>query len=123
MYLENYGCALCNENTEETSIHLFWNCPSTLHCWDLITPVKNISILVFDEIQNACTKLDIALDIVVMACWATWAVKNDRIFRYAPTHHQGWIHYLKEGLLTTQIRANAAKASKFKDWIDSNIVL
>lgn len=31
MYMENYNCALCSKNTEETTMHLFWDCPFALH--------------------------------------------------------------------------------------------
>uniref|UniRef100_A0A8R7QYH8 Reverse transcriptase zinc-binding domain-containing protein n=1 Tax=Triticum urartu TaxID=4572 RepID=A0A8R7QYH8_TRIUA len=34
MALRSYDCTLCNDRTEETSHHLFWDCP--VHCWNFI---------------------------------------------------------------------------------------
>uniref|UniRef100_A0A8R7U6Y7 Reverse transcriptase zinc-binding domain-containing protein n=1 Tax=Triticum urartu TaxID=4572 RepID=A0A8R7U6Y7_TRIUA len=36
MVLSSYDCALCNDSTEETCHHLFWDCPFALHCWNII---------------------------------------------------------------------------------------
>uniref|UniRef100_A0A453T9P9 Reverse transcriptase zinc-binding domain-containing protein n=1 Tax=Aegilops tauschii subsp. strangulata TaxID=200361 RepID=A0A453T9P9_AEGTS len=32
--LPNYKCELCNCSTEETTLHVFWDCPFALSCWD-----------------------------------------------------------------------------------------
>uniref|UniRef100_A0A8R7TS57 Reverse transcriptase zinc-binding domain-containing protein n=1 Tax=Triticum urartu TaxID=4572 RepID=A0A8R7TS57_TRIUA len=36
MFLNLYECALCNDKTEETSLHLFWDCPFSMQCWNSI---------------------------------------------------------------------------------------
>lgn len=71
MHLDSYNCTLCADNTEETMLHLFWNCSFALHCWDRIIPHRKRGISVVDDIQLAILQLphDIALDIVIMGCW------------------------------------------------------
>ena len=46
----DYNCALCADSTEETLIHLFWNCPFSLSCWTNLVPTKQRGISAFDEI-------------------------------------------------------------------------
>jgi hypothetical protein len=32
----NYNCVLCSNNVEETAFHLFFNCPFSQACWQLL---------------------------------------------------------------------------------------
>lgn len=57
MVLDSYNCALCADNTEETNLHLFWDCPFALLCWDKIIPNRNRGISVIDDIQLALLHL------------------------------------------------------------------
>jgi hypothetical protein len=34
--LEDYNCAICNRGTEETSFHLFFECPFRSSCWNYL---------------------------------------------------------------------------------------
>lgn len=123
MFLQDYNCAICSEGTEETLVHLFWNCPFSLLCWDHLTPNKHRGISAYDEILLAVRHLPkgIALDIVVMGCWSIWSVRNDKIFRSAAPHLNTWKHYLKEGLWTVQLRAKQRKAEQLISWIEQNL--
>lgn len=73
-YLPSYKCELCHDSTEETTLHLFWDCPFALSCWDSILGPKHRGILVFDEIYMAIQTLPsaIALEITIMGCWHIW---------------------------------------------------
>lgn len=115
-----YHCALCADNTEETILHLFWNCPFALHCWDKIIPDRKRGISVLDEIQMAIQQLpqSIAMGIIIMGCWGLWCIRNDKIFRFAAPHIEGWCYYLQEGLRAVQIRAKQAKAHRIRVWIE-----
>lgn len=123
MHLDSYNCALCADNTEETMLHLFWNCPFALHCWDRIIPHRKRGISVVDDIQLAILQMpqDIALDIVIMGCWGIWSIRNDKIFRFAAPHIPGWCHYLQEGLWAVQIRAKQIKAERIRVWVEQNL--
>lgn len=80
MYLEDYNCALRTDSTEETLSHLFWNCPFSLACWFSILPTKQRGISTYDEILLTRYLLpkDIAMEIIIMGCWSTWMVRNDK---------------------------------------------
>ena len=91
MVLYSYNCVLCADNIEETNLHLFWNGPFALHCWDKIIPDRKRGISVKDDIQLAFQQLppSIPLDIIIMGCWGIWSVRNDKIFRLAAPHVDG----------------------------------
>lgn len=48
MYLESYNCVLCSDQVEETALHLFWDCPFALNCWNEIMPDKKRGISSLD---------------------------------------------------------------------------
>ena len=123
MHLNDYNCALCSDNTEEKLLHLFCNCPFALQCWESIILSKLRGISVFDDFQLAMAQLppDIALDIVSMGCWGIWSIRNDKIFRAAAPHIQGWKFYLQEGLWAAQIKEKHSKAAKISSWVLQNI--
>ena len=58
--------------------------------------------------------IDLALYIIVMGCWSTWMVRNDKIFKQVPAHPISWTSYLKEGLYYSMLRAKQVKANKLQ---------
>ena len=112
MLLKDYNCVLCSDNTEETQVHLFWNCPFALKCWDHLVPEKQRGISAYDEITLTLTHLpgDISLDIIIIGCWGILLVRNDGIFITAAPHVNTWKYYLKERLWAAQIRVKHIKA-------------
>lgn len=123
MHLQTYICALCSDNSEETCIHLFWNCPFAIYCWDQILPERRRGISAIDEITLAMESLpsDIALEIIIACCWGIWSCRNDKIFRSAPSHLGCWKHYVKEGLWAAQIKAKPQRADTIKNWIEQHL--
>lgn len=80
LFLESYNCALCTDNTEETLMHLFWDCPFSLYCWDHIMPQKPRGTSSYDEICISLQHLpgDIGLTILIASCWGIWSIRNER---------------------------------------------
>ena len=122
MVLDSYNCALCADSTEETNLHLFWDCPFSLLCWDKIIPNRKRGISVIDDIQLALHHLpqSISLEIIIMGCWGICSVRNEKIFRHAASHVQGWSYYLPEGLNAVQIRSKQAKAQRIRTWLEQH---
>lgn len=108
MQLQSFNCAMCSDNMEETLTNLFWDCPFALNCWTHPLPDKNRGTSTYDEICPIAQLLpaETALDIILMGCWGIWSMRNDKIFRRAPIHINGWIYYLREGLHIAEIREN-----------------
>ena len=52
--------------------------------------------------------------------WGIWLVRNDKIFRHAASHVQGWSFYLQEGLKAVEIKAKQAKSQRIRTWIEQH---
>ena len=96
MYLPDYNCALCIDRTQETLIHLFWDCHFAFNCWNCILPNRQRGISTYDEIGMMIMLLpqDLAMEIIIMGCWAIWMVGNDKIFRSSPPSLNTWKFYV-----------------------------
>lgn len=46
-HLPSYTCQLCNKQILATTLHLFWDCPFALQCWDMTIPNKKGTLLWF----------------------------------------------------------------------------
>lgn len=44
MILDDYNCVLCNLGCEESSFHLFFECPFSRGCWATIPITRNLNI-------------------------------------------------------------------------------
>jgi len=53
MHLEDYSYVLCNSGQEETSWHLFFECPFSQLCWDTIPIIWNLDLEPFDMVLEA----------------------------------------------------------------------
>lgn len=84
MYLESYVCALCNDHTEETLTHLFWDYAFARECWSHIIPFEMWHFQ-YDEICLSLTELpsQITMDIILMGYWGIRSIINDKIFGQA----------------------------------------
>lgn len=119
MYLDDYSCVLCSHKAEETLLHLFWDCPFALRCWDFLFHDKQRGILAYDEIALSLSQLpgEIALDIIIMGCWSIWSLRNDNFFRSAAPHINTWKYYLREGLWAAELKAKHNKAERIRNWV------
>lgn len=53
MVLDDYNCVLCNLACEETSFHLFFECPFSQACWPSIPIIWNTNLSALDMILQA----------------------------------------------------------------------
>ena len=70
-HLPSYRCEMCDLNCVEIVLHLFWDCPFAIQCWDMIPSNRKSGICVIDELMNMVQVFpaDFATDITIMACW------------------------------------------------------
>jgi hypothetical protein len=82
MFLEDYNCVLCSTNSEESSFHLFFECPFSSDCWNSIGIHWELSMQPLDMIIHARTTFGnhIFREIFITACWMIWNVRNGTIF-------------------------------------------
>jgi len=69
--LEDYSCAIGNSGTEETCMHLFFECPFIIACWNSLDIHWNLNIPPMDMVIEA--RLDIGRsyfrEIIIATCW------------------------------------------------------
>jgi hypothetical protein len=83
MHLEDYSCVLCQQQNEETLMHLLFYCPFAKDCWGSLNFVYGDSMLITQiyEAWRALVNVPFALDIFILACWPIWKMRNAIIFR------------------------------------------
>lgn len=57
MQLENPYCPLCNQNAEETPLHLLWDCAFAQECWNTLIPNKRRGTSLYEETLLAIEQL------------------------------------------------------------------
>jgi hypothetical protein len=69
--LPSYTCATLQCSQEETSIHLFWECPFAMKCWYYICPQRALHLSVMDAFYDVGNKLNVpfAMEIIIAAAW------------------------------------------------------
>ena len=119
-HIQSYSCVLCNLDIEETSLHLFWDCPFALNCWNSICHGKNRGISVTDECMLSMATLpkEIATDIVIMGCWNIWMQRNGKIFKGIQPAETSWKHLLKKDLQVLGYRIKTKHLACLKRWIE-----
>ena len=107
MYLDDYNCAICNSNVEETCMHLFFECPFSLSCWNHIDIHWDLSLPPLDMLIEARTTFGspIFREILITACWTIWNSRNGLIFDGKPCTLNSW-----KALFRTEIGLICIKA-------------
>jgi hypothetical protein len=82
MQLDDYSCVLCNTGHEETSFHLFFECPFSRACWNTIPINCNLNLPHLHMVIEARTNFgsNIFREIHIAACWVIWITRNEVIF-------------------------------------------
>lgn len=83
MHLDDLFCPSCNQQAEETPMHMLWDCHFALTCWHSITPAKKRCTSVYEEVRLTMAHLPkpIAMEIVMLGCWNIWLQRNGHVFR------------------------------------------
>jgi hypothetical protein len=76
-FLEDYNCVQ-EETLFQTLFHLFFECPFSVSCWNSIGIHWNLNLQPLDMIISARQDFGskIFREIIIIACWATWLVRN-----------------------------------------------
>lgn len=80
--LDAYACVLCNMNTEETLLHLFFLCPFSRWVWRLLNISWDLAKPPLDMIIDARQQFGspIFREIIMVAAWSIWCHRNSIIF-------------------------------------------
>lgn len=121
MFLDDYSCVLCVNGPEETSLHLFLECPFSSACWHSIGVNWNLSLPPLDMVIQARTDFGshIFREIFITACWNIWKARNGIIFDNIPASLVAWKAALKGDLSLVCIKAKKSIADPLTVWRES----
>jgi hypothetical protein len=81
--LQSHQCATIQCNSEETLVYLFWTSLFAEQFWNFVCPQKNRRLSVLEAFEDMRTKIKLpfAMEILVLAAWGIWIVKNNKVFK------------------------------------------
>jgi hypothetical protein len=119
MVLQDFTCVLCNNNTEESLLHLFLECPFAAQCWGAI----NIHIAQypdpFEFLLSFRNQLGVPffMEIIILMAWSIWKSRNDQIFRQLQPSLLGAKHSFKEEFQLLLLRLRKDYLPLAEQWI------
>jgi hypothetical protein len=121
MQLDDYTCVLCNSGHEETSFHLFFECPFSQACWDTIPINWDLNAPPLDMLIQAREAFGgiIFREIFITTCWVIWLTRNNVIFNNGQININSWKFRFKEELGLVCTKAKRTKQSLLNLWRDN----
>lgn len=116
----NYNCAICTNETEETVFHLFFQCPFSVSCWAQLGIEWNTEIEFFEMLQLAKRSFRIPnfMEIFILAARYIWKQRNRMIFDSTPASLQAWWETFHEEVLQVH-RTRPTTRDNILSWLDS----
>ena len=116
----NYNCALCNHNVEETALHLFFTCPFSQACWQHLGVQWNLAMDFFHMLLHAKEGFSnpFFMEVFIISAWQIWKQRNNFIFSRGQPSFLAWkTGFIDEARLQAH-RISENKRSPFLSWID-----
>ena len=121
--LPSYSCVTINCPEEETLVHLFLSCPFVEACWDYICPQRTRNLAVWEALSDIREKIQqpFAMDIIILAAWSIWIVRNNKLFRNERPRFASWKAIYFQELRLMNFRMKKKHAESFREWLQSQI--
>lgn len=119
MQLDSYNCVMCSLNVEETSAHLFLECPFAKECWNSIGITFQDNILATEavlQIRAQSSNSFFMIAAIVMS-WAIWTVRNDFILKNIQPEVEKAKEVFRKEINLLTLRAKARDPVLFDRWI------
>jgi hypothetical protein len=122
-HLPTYSCATLPCVEEETLIHLFWSCPFADHYWDFICPTRDKNLSVLESIEHIKMKIGLpfSMDIIIVATWSLWIVRNNKIFNNIRPSFSSWKAIYLQELRLISFRMKKKHVESFKEWLQNQV--
>ena len=122
-HLQSYDCATLQCRHVETTTHLFWTCPMARQCWDFVCPQRDTNLTLHEAFFDMKNKLHLPffMDIIILASWSIWMIRNNNIFRDERPTVDRWKHIYLAELNWLKFRIKAKHASQFKEWLSAQL--
>ena len=115
---EGYLCVLCPDRVDESSLHLLFECQSSIARWQIlgIQWQQHGNIIQKLQHQKAIFNAPFFMDLFMIAAWAIWKERNDYIFNSRPPSIQKWKQLFKTEVNLHLHRLPPNKRSLIMDW-------
>ncbi|KAI5006751.1 hypothetical protein ZWY2020_033994 [Hordeum vulgare] len=112
----------CNQQDEETTLHLLWDCNFSQQCWDTLISNRRKGTSIYEESILAAEHLpkQFSTQIIILGCWNSCQQRNGTIFKGVPHTIQSWRFHLKEDLFLLQYKIRDKRSHSFKHWLQNN---
>uniref|UniRef100_A0A0A9BWZ5 Reverse transcriptase zinc-binding domain-containing protein n=1 Tax=Arundo donax TaxID=35708 RepID=A0A0A9BWZ5_ARUDO len=119
---DDYSCVLCNLNLEETTYHLFFECPFSTRCWNFVGIQWDHAAAFFDTIQIAKTACQhqFFMGILIITAWEIWKQRNAQIFRGTTASFQSWKQCFIHTVQLHVHRCKPALRDSFLAWLNDH---
>jgi hypothetical protein len=119
-HLQNYKCDFPGCEVEETLEHLFLTCSFAIKCWDHLCPQRNRNLPIEDAIKDIKNKLQVpfAMDIIILAAWSIWIVRNNKIFNNQRPRFATWKEIFHEKLRMLGHRIKNKFSDQYNSWLE-----
>jgi hypothetical protein len=121
MALPDYSCIHCPAMVEESTFHLFLDCPYARQCWAWLNLQVNQLLDPFQILQSFRNQLQVpfSMEILILMCWIIWKARNDWIFRQIEPDLQSSKFSFRTELQWLSLRLKRRHLEVFQQWISS----
>jgi hypothetical protein len=109
-----FSCLTCRSGEDETRNHLFFTCPFSLTCWDLMGIKWNTNLPLGHMIAEAKQTWDKPLftEAVILGAWNIWKIRNRKLFEGVTPDKEAWRRQILQDLDILKYRVkNSQKTS------------
>jgi hypothetical protein len=118
---EGYHCVLCHVQVDETSLHLFFDCSSSITRWYSIGIQWGQEDIIFDLLQHQHDNFtgSYFMDLFMIGAWCIWKERNDLIFNHKVPSLVNWKQLFKNEVKLHLFRLPIAKRGLVMNWLNS----
>lgn len=119
MALGSYNCVLCMGSIEKTWEHLFFQCPFSRSCWNLLhllVPTQVSTLEAMDYLKDGLNS-PLFMSVIILLCWAIWTTRNDLIFEGLQPTLQGCCSTIVKELKLLLHRVKSKHKEHLEEWL------
>nr|TKW32091.1 hypothetical protein SEVIR_2G147300v2 [Setaria viridis] len=116
--LDYYSCVLCQTALEETLPHLFFTCPFSLQCWQLLGIAWDFTLSTSEMIIRASQLFGSTIfrEISILECSCIWTHRNSIIFYGRSLSLVRWRQSFKDEFALILHRAKPSLKQELETW-------
>jgi hypothetical protein len=119
-FVGNQLCMLCNEDSHEDMLHLFFQCDFSRNFWWKIGEEWNTELEMIDMLMEAKNRSTnhFFKEAMIAGCWSIWNQRNSFIFDGKPVDLDSCFAFFKESISLIRHRVRPSLREGMQDWLD-----